>query len=123
MLVSRVPAQLKAGATVPMRKPAQVNIRTILQGSSPPAWWCRPVRRLFLGGALPLMPIALIMGVPCFGVSSRLSCVSVSLYDMMNVYEIYCGDHFMIYISQVFMLCTFNLNSACMLSHCCCCCC
>ena len=100
-----------------MRKPAQVNIQTILQGSSPPVWQCHLVRRCFLGGALPLMPIVLIMGVPGFGVSSPLSCVSVSLYDMMDVYKIYGGDHFIIYISQIIMLCAFNLHSACMLSY------
>lgn len=56
------------------------------------------VRRFFLG-VLPLMPIVLIMGVPGFGVSSPLSCVSVSLYDIVDVYKIYGGDHFIICLS------------------------
>ena len=113
MLLSGAPAQLKAESTVQVRKPAQVNILTVLQGSSPLLWQRHPVRRFFLGAALPLMPIALIMGGPGFGVSSHLKCVSVLLYDMMDVYKIYCGDHFMICISQIIMLCTFNFHSAC----------
>lgn len=33
-------------------------------------------------------------------------------YEMMDVYETYCDNHFMKYVSHIIMLYTFNLHSA-----------
>ena len=30
----------------------------------------------------------------------------LSLYERMDVHESYCGNHFMVYVSQVIILCT-----------------
>ena len=34
------------------------------------------------------------------------------LYEMMDDHETYCDNHFMMYVSQIIMLCTLNLYGA-----------
>ena len=34
------------------------------------------------------------------------------LYEMMDIHQTYCDDHFMMFVSHIFMLYTLNLYSA-----------
>ena len=34
------------------------------------------------------------------------------VYELMGIHQTHCSNHFMMYVSQITMLYTFNLNSA-----------
>ena len=41
------------------------------------------------------------------------------LYEMVDIHQIFCDNHFMMYISQIIMLHTINIHSAVKCTQCC----